>query len=156
MIGVWDGMLVSDSAVSPRSQVFHFDHKGGKLDLRYNFNNMLTGKSDLEVTKNLFRFNDPTPFHDEIRMVTPDFVVGRWVSEWSSEDALKPLIEDFQRVLQIPFSPETDLWLEKISKRLNIKGLTLPKELGVSFLGVEEDKIKGTRIGFSYILKRIA
>src|SRR5690349_7263188 len=75
MVGVWDGMLVSDSTISPRSQVFRFSYKGGKLDMRYSFNNMLTGKSDLEVANRLFRFNDPTPFHDEIRMVTPDFVV---------------------------------------------------------------------------------
>ncbi|MBI1828288.1 MAG: GMC family oxidoreductase [Thaumarchaeota archaeon] len=156
MIGVWDGMLVSDSAVSSRSQVFRFDYKGGKLDLRYSFNNMLTGKSDLEVTNRLFRFNDPTPFHDEIRMVTPDFVVGRWVSEWSSEDVLKPYVEDFMRILSIPVSTTTDLFLENISKRLHIKGLALPKELGVSFLGVEKDKVKGSRIGFSYILKRVS
>jgi hypothetical protein len=37
----------------------------------------------------------------------------------------------------------------------NIRGIRLPREFGVSFLGVEEDEKKGTRIGLSYLLKRI-
>ena len=45
-----------------------------------------------------------TPFHDEIRMITPNLVVGRWVTEWSSEDFLKPYYNDFKRVLNIPIS----------------------------------------------------
>lgn len=153
--GVWEGMLVSDSAVTPRSQVFYFDYEDGEIDMRYSFANMLHGRSDVRVTDKLFRFDDPTPFHDEIRMVTPDLVVGRWITEWSSEDALKPYIEDLKRALPIPISPSAEAFLERISKMLNIRGIRLPKELGVSFLGVEEDEQKGTRIGLSYILKRI-
>lgn len=156
MAGVWEGMLVSDSAVTPRSQVFYFDYEDGEIDMRYSFANMLHGRSDVRVTDKLFRFDDPTPFHDEMRMVTPDLVVGRWITEWSSEDALKPYIEDFKRILPIPISPAAEEFLEKISRMLNIRGVRLPKEIGVSFLGVEEDEQEGTRIGLSYLLKRIA
>ena len=44
---------------------------------------------------------------------------------------------------------------EKLSQILPIRGVKLPKELGLSFLGVEVDEIKGTRLGLSYILKKI-
>ena len=78
-------MLVSDSAVTPRTQIFYFDYEDGQIDMRYSFANMLRGRSDVNITDRLFRFDDQTPFHDEIRMITPNFIVGRWVTEWSSE-----------------------------------------------------------------------
>lgn len=154
--GTWEGMLVSDSAVSPRTQVFYFDYQDGVIDMRYSFANMLRGRSDVSISDTLFRFDDPTPFHDEIRMVTPDLAVGKWVSEWSSENALKPFIDDIRRYLPIPSSADTDSFYEKLIRLgSNIRGLRLPKEAGVSFLSVEQDKDKGTRIGLSYLLKRI-
>ncbi|HKX81275.1 MAG TPA: GMC family oxidoreductase [Nitrososphaera sp.] len=154
LVGVWEGMLVSDSAVSPRSQLFYFNYEDGDVDMRYSFANMLRGRSDVSITNTLFRLDDPTPFHDELRMVTPDVALGRWVTDWSTEDALEPLIQDFRRYLPIPASGVTDSLLELLSAR-NIRGIRLPREFGVSFLGVEEDKQKGTRIGLSYLLKRI-
>jgi len=156
MKGVWEGMLVSDSAITPRAQIFYFDYEDGQIDMRYSFANMLRGRSDISITDRLFRFDDQTPFHDEIRMVTPNLVVGRWVSEWSSEDALKPYYEDFRRILPIEISHDIGSFLEKLSQMLPIRGIRLPKELGFSFLGVEVDENKGTRLGLSYILKRIS
>lgn len=156
MKGTWEGMLVSDSAVTPRAQIFYFDCEDGLIDMRYSFANMLRGRSDLSVTDRLFRFDDQTPFHDEIRMITPDLVVGRWVTQWSSEDALKPYFEDFRRILPIPVSPETASFFEKLSQMLSIRGIRLPKELGLSFLGVEVNENNETRLGLSYILKRIS
>lgn len=157
MRGVWEGMLVSDSAVTPRTQVFYFDHEDGEIDMRYSFANMLRGRSDVSLSDTLFRFDDPTPFHDEIRLVTPDLAVGKWVSEWSSENALKPFIDDIRRYLPIPTSSETDTFFEKLLHLgSNIRGLRLPREAGVSFLSVEEDKNKGTRVGLSYLIKRLA
>ena len=111
-------------------------------------------RTDVGRKLKLFRLDDPTPFHDELRMVTPDVALGRWVTDWSTEDALEPLIQDFRRYLPIPASGVTDSLLELLSAR-NIRGIRLPREFGVSFLGVEEDKQKGTRIGLSYLLKRI-
>ena len=105
MKGSWEGMLVSDSAVTPRAQIFHFDYEDGLIDMRYSFANMLHGRSDISITDRLFRFDDPTPFHDEIRMVTPNLVVGRWVTEWSSsEDILKPYFDDLRRLLPVKIS----------------------------------------------------
>lgn len=154
LAGVWEGMLVSDSAISPRSQLFYFDYEDGEVDMRYSFANMLRGRSDVTASDALFRLNDPTPFHDELRMVTPDLAVGRWVTEWSSDDALKPIIQDFRRYLPIPASSVTDALLDMLSMR-NIRGIRLPQEFGVSFLGVEEDELKGSRVGLSYLLKKI-
>ena len=95
LIGTWEGMLVSDSAVSPRSQMFYFDYEDGEIDMRYSFANMLHGRSDITITENsIFRYDDQTPFHDEIRMVTPNFAVGLWISEWSSSNILNPVIQD--------------------------------------------------------------
>jgi hypothetical protein len=39
---------------------------------------------------------------------------------------------------------------------LPVRGVRLPKELGVSFLGVEKNENNETRIGLSYILKKIS
>ncbi|MGI0012580.1 MAG: GMC family oxidoreductase N-terminal domain-containing protein [Nitrososphaera sp.] len=155
LVGTWEGMLVSDSAVSPRSQLFYFNYEDVEVDMRYSFGNMIRGRSDVTIGDALFRLDDPTPFHDEIRMVTPDFAVGLWVSEWSSRNALEPVIEDFRRYLPIPHSPETESFFRSLLAG-NWRGIRLPRELGVSFLGVQEDEKKGTRIGLSYILKRIA
>lgn len=157
MRGIWEGMLVSDSAVTPRTQVFYFDHEDGEIDMRYSFANMLRGRSDLSISETLFRFDDPTPFHDEIRLVTPDLAVGKWVSDWSSESALKPFIDDIKRYLPIPTSRETDTFYEKLLHLgSSVRGLRLPREAGISFLGVEQDKNLGTRVGLSYLLKKMA
>ena len=155
MKGTWEGMLVSDSAITPRAQIFYFDCEDGLFDMRYSFANMLQGRSDVGVTDRLFRFDDQTPFHDELRMVTPNLVVGRWVTEWSSENILKPYLEDFKRILPIQVSHDVDSFFQKLSNMLPLKGVKLPKELGVSFLGVEKNESNETRIGLSYILKKM-
>lgn len=156
MRGVWEGMLVSDSAVSPRAQIFYFDYEDGQIDMRYSFANMLRGRSDISITDRLFRFDDQTPLHDEIRMITPNVAVGRWVTDWSSEDSLKPYLDDFKRLLAIPSSKEKESAYEKLAQILPVRGIRLPKELGLSFLGVEvDDEHNKSRLGLSYVLKKI-
>jgi choline dehydrogenase-like flavoprotein len=154
--GVWEGMLVSDSAVTPRTQIFYFDYEDGQIDMRYSFLNMLRGRSDISITDRLFRFDDQTPFHDDIRMVNPNLIVGRWATEWSSEHILKPYIDDFKRILPIHLSTQVDSAYQKLQQYFPIRGMRLPRELGLSFLGVEVDeKTNETRLGLSYILRRI-
>ena len=70
-------MLVSDSAITPRSQLFYFNYEDGELDMRYSFVNMLQGRSDVKITNSLFRLDDQTPLYDELRIVTPNLAVGR-------------------------------------------------------------------------------
>jgi hypothetical protein len=153
---VWEGMLISDSALSPRSQLFYFNYEDGELDMRYSFANILQGRSDVRITDALFRLDDQTPLYDELRMVIPNIAVGRWVTEWSDEGLLKPIIEDFKGYCPIPVSAEAESLLDKIARLSGLRGPRLPRELGISFLGVEEDKkTKRTRIGLSYLLKKI-
>src|SRR5919109_1281790 len=156
LAGVWEGMLVSDSAVTPRSQLFYFNYEDGEIDMRYSFVNILQGRSDVRITDSLFRLDDQTPLYDELRMVTPNLAVGRWVTEWSDEELLSPIIEDFKRYCPIPVSAEAESLLDKISRLSGLRGPRLPRELGLSFLGVEKDEKTGkTRIGLSYLLKKI-
>ncbi len=155
--GTWEGMLVSDSAVTPRSQIFYFDYAEGQIEMRYSFANMLRGRSDVSITDRLFRFDDETPFHDDIRMVTPNLIVGRWVTEWSSEHILKPYVDDLKRLIPIPISTQVDSAYQKLQQFFPMRGIKLPRESGLSFLGVEVDeKTMETRLGLSYILKRIS
>jgi choline dehydrogenase-like flavoprotein len=155
LAGSWEGMLVSDSVITPRTQIFYFDYEDGEIDMRYSFANMLRGRSDLTITNKLFRADDNTPFHDEIRMVTSDLAVGRWVTDWSSDD-WQSYVEDFKRILPISFTSGEEAFFEKFVDMFHLRGMHLPKDPGVSFLGVEEDKQKGRRIGLYYLLKRIA
>ena len=156
LAGVWEGLLVSDSAITPRSQLFYFNYEDGEIDMRYSFANLLQGRSDVRITDSLFRLDDQTPLYDELRIVTPNLAVGRWVTEWSDEELLRPVIEDFKRYCPIPVSAEAESLLDKISQLSGLRGPRLPRELGLSFLGVEKDEKTGkTRIGLSYLLKKI-
>lgn len=157
LAGVWEGMLVSDSAIAPRSQLFYFNYEDGEIDMRYSFVSMLKGKSDGSITDSLFRLDDQTSLYDELRIVAPNLAVGRWVTEWSDEELLAPIIEDFKRYFPIPVSAEAGSVLDKISQLSGLRGPRFPKELGLSFLGVEKDEKTGkTRIGLSYLLKKIS
>jgi choline dehydrogenase-like flavoprotein len=156
LAGIWEGMLVSDSAITPRSQLFYFNYEDGEIDMRYSFANMLQGRSDIRMTDSLFRLDDQTPLYDELRMVTPNLAVGRWVTEWSNEELLRPIIEDFKRYCPVPVSAQAESLLDKISRLSGLRGPRLPRELGLSFLAVEKDEKTGkTRIGLSYLLKKI-
>jgi len=157
LVGRWEGMLVSDSSLTPRSQIFYFDYEDGEIDMRYSFVNMLHGRSDITITENsIFRLDDQTPFHDEIRMVTPNFAVGLWISEWSSSNVLEPIIQDLLRYSPVKIINDNTL-KDKLSflRQFYLPGIRIPKELGLSFLQVEENNQNETRIGLSYILKRI-
>ncbi|MDH3610787.1 MAG: GMC family oxidoreductase [Nitrosopumilus sp.] len=154
IVGKWEGMLVSDSAVSPRSQIFHFESEDGEIDMRYSFANMIRGRSDLSISNQLFKMDDQTIFHDEIRMVTPNFAVGRWVSDWSNQNALKSFIDDFKRILPVPVAREHSKSLDGITRKFRFRWPKLAKETGFSFLGVEKNADNQTRIGLSFILKR--
>ena len=153
MIGKWEGMLVSDSFVTPRSQVFDFDYDGSEeYQMHYNFSNMLQGYSEVSANEDLFRFDDFTPFHDELRMIRSDFVVGKWVTNWSLPQSSRFSIEDLQN--SINSGASTIQVLDSIYKIFNLRIPRLPQEIGISFLNVENHLQKGSRIGLSYILRK--
>jgi len=155
MVGRWEGMLVSDSAITPRAQIFHFESEDGQTNMRYSFANMLRGQSDLSISDSLFRMDDPTPFHDEIRMVNPNLVVGLWVSDWSNQNVTKSIVDDIKRYFPIPISKEKSSWLDRFSNVFSFRWPKLPEEYGLSFLNIEENKKENkSRFGLYFILKR--
>jgi hypothetical protein len=56
------------------------------------------------------------------------------------EVLLRAVIEDFKRYCPIPVSAEDELLLDKIARLSGLSGSSLPRELGLSFLGVEKDE----------------
>jgi choline dehydrogenase-like flavoprotein len=81
VIGRWVGKLVSDSALTPDVQVFTYTRDNfGKLQMQYIFGNLLSGISRVELTSDHMRMYDFTNWHDEVKMITNDFMVGKWCS----------------------------------------------------------------------------
>ena len=153
MVGKWEGMLVSDSFVTPRSQIFDFNYNGeGEYNMHYNFGNLLRGFSDVSPRDDIFRFDDFTQFHDELRMVRPDIVVGKWVTDWSLAVNNSDVIADLYDLIN---AGDTNKVLNTVSKLFNLRIPRLSIELGVSFLNVENDPQKGSRIGLGYILRKM-
>jgi hypothetical protein len=100
--------------------------------MRYSFANILQGRSDVRITDSLFRLHDQTPLYDELRIVTPNLAVGRWVTEWSDEELLRPIIEDFKKYCPIPVSAEAESLLGKIARLSGLRAPRLSKELGLN------------------------
>lgn len=83
IIGRWTGQLVSDSAVTPVVQVFTYTYDViGKLQMNYVFGDLLRGISRVTLTPQQMNMYDWTNWHDEVRIVREDFMVGKWCSPW--------------------------------------------------------------------------
>lgn len=82
MVGVWDGYLVSDSSWSP--PVFRFKYffdSEGKLKNHYTFGRILTGVATIKDNPDHVRMDDEFElFHDEIRQVNKDILIGKYIS----------------------------------------------------------------------------
>ncbi|MEE8113756.1 MAG: GMC family oxidoreductase [Nitrososphaerales archaeon] len=84
VIGRWKGKLVSDSAVTPDTQVFDYrEDQSGKLEMGYIFGGLLRGTSRVTLTPEQMNMYDFTSWHDEVKIVTNDFMVGKWCSPWT-------------------------------------------------------------------------
>ncbi len=85
VLGKWEGRFISDSAVSPVMFRFTYLMDQGSLKCNYNFGGVLPGTSNTKFTKDMMDMFDFTGnlFHDEIRMVGPNFMVGRYSSKES-------------------------------------------------------------------------
>jgi hypothetical protein len=90
MVGVWTGRLVSDSGWS--EPVFRFryyfdtDNQGVKrLKNDYVFGNVLTGTAHLTEKEDHVEMQDATGglFHDEIRNVNNNILIGKYYSSES-------------------------------------------------------------------------
>lgn len=85
--GSWDGNLVfltrpNISLLNQANSVLFrltFWQSAGKMECRYRFG-LLRGDVDVTFTEEFVRLDDFTPFHDEIRAVDQDTLIGKWVS----------------------------------------------------------------------------
>jgi hypothetical protein len=85
VLGKWLGKLVSDSALTPVTQVFDYTKDNlGKLQMAYVFGALLRGISKVDLTKEQMNMYDFTNWHDEVKIVNEEFMVGKWCSQWST------------------------------------------------------------------------
>jgi hypothetical protein len=84
VMGLWDGKLVADSALTPVTQQFNYTRDNtGKLQMEYTFGGLLRGISKVVLTPEQMNMYDFTNWHDEVRIVKNDFMVGKWCSPWT-------------------------------------------------------------------------
>jgi choline dehydrogenase-like flavoprotein len=81
MVGVWDGQLVSDSTWTDPLFRFHYYLDRGTLKNDYLFNRTVAGTAVAQEAADHLEMHDLTGvFHDELRQVRPNLMVGRYVS----------------------------------------------------------------------------
>ena len=79
--GRWAGKLVSDSALTPVVQTFTYGkNELGHLQMQYVFGGVLSGISRIVITPDQMYMYDFTNWHDEVKIVTEGFMVGKWCS----------------------------------------------------------------------------
>lgn len=82
--GEWEGRMVSNASLTP--PLFRFWYRvdaAGNVGCRWNFMNILKGTSKIVVTSRELEMFDFTDFHDEIRMLSDDAMVGRYLAKGS-------------------------------------------------------------------------
>ncbi len=77
--GDWEGRMVSNASLTPPLFKFRYDvDSTGRVSCKWNFMNILKGDSKIEFTQQQMLMFDFTNFHDEIRMITDDVMVGKY------------------------------------------------------------------------------
>jgi len=82
ILGEWEGRMVSNTCLTP--PLFRLKYLldvNGKVINEYIFMYLLRGNSRVEFTPEQMNMFDFTNFHDEIRMVKDDFLVGKYLPE---------------------------------------------------------------------------
>jgi hypothetical protein len=79
--GLWEMRMISNAYNTGTVAYLKFDHKpDGRLEARYQFLGLLEGMSEPVFGKDHFQLNDFTPFHDEIRFVNKDLLIGKYTT----------------------------------------------------------------------------
>lgn len=79
--GVWRMDAISNANHLGSVAYLKFDLKpDGRLESRYQLMGLMEGLVVPSFLATHFQLQDFTPFHDEIRSVGPDYMVGRWVT----------------------------------------------------------------------------
>jgi hypothetical protein len=85
--GAWEGHLVFltrpnlslANRANPVAFRLQFKVRGSKVEGRYRFG-LLIGAMKVEFTDEFVRLDDFTAFHDEIRFIDPETLIGKWVA----------------------------------------------------------------------------
>ena len=72
-------MLILLNQLNPVAFHLTFKTAGGQVEGRYRFG-LLSGEMKVEFTNDFVRLVDFTTFHDEIRLIDADTMIGKWVS----------------------------------------------------------------------------
>ena len=79
--GVWRMDIVTNNNRLGSAAFLEFDLKpDGRLESSYQFFGLIEGLVIPSFTRDHFQLNDFTPFHDEIRKISDDFMVGRYIT----------------------------------------------------------------------------
>jgi cholesterol oxidase len=80
--GVWRMDVISNANHAGGIAYLQFQNlPDGRFLARYELMGLMEGLVAPALLKDHFQLNDFTPFHDEIRKVTPDFLVGKYVTQ---------------------------------------------------------------------------
>ncbi len=81
LAGLWEMHAVANARNTGTVAYLKFDLKpDGRLEARYRFLGLLEGMVEPVFAQDHFQMNDFTPFHDEIRYVDKDFLVGKYTT----------------------------------------------------------------------------
>ena len=80
VLGIWEGKLISDSIHSPVLFRFRYHKENGELKCKYIFGGIIPGASDVKFSEEMMEMFDLTGqlFHDEIRILGRDIMVGKY------------------------------------------------------------------------------
>lgn len=82
MVGIWEGYLVSDSTWSDRVFKFRYYFDDGVLKNDYIFGGILSGTAIVtEESDHVTMRDETTLFHDEIRQVNDNILIGKYYSQ---------------------------------------------------------------------------
>ena len=79
--GVWRMDIISNANHAAGLAYLQFINAPGGFQARYQLMGVMEGLVVPTFVQDHFQLNDFTPFHDEIRKVTPDFLVGKYVAD---------------------------------------------------------------------------
>ena len=84
VLGRWSVRLVSDGALTPVTEIFTYrEDNVGNLQLEYIFRGLLKGISRVGLSEVQTDMYDFTSWHDEVKIVRNDFMLGKWCSPWT-------------------------------------------------------------------------
>ena len=78
--GIWQMRTIANSNHSQAVARLTFVAKPGGLEVHYQFLEILEGQSRVQYTPEQLQLYDFTPLHDEIRMIAPGYMVGKWTT----------------------------------------------------------------------------